>query len=92
MHTLESSCSIIYLTFILVFTLTPGPSARDSGRWPLTEYTRTVKLQHLEPLEVLENTGYIAGSGGADSVIWMLRDAVGLQVDGRVEGCYWPWC
>ena len=26
------------------------------------------------------------GSGVADIVIWVLRDAVGLQVDGRVEG------
>ena len=38
-------------------TIAPGPSSRDSGRWPLTEFTRTHKVQRLEPLEVLEGTG-----------------------------------
>ena len=50
-------CNFGSLTFTPVSTLTPGPSTRDSGRWPLTEYTRTFKIQRLESLEVLEGTG-----------------------------------
>ena len=81
----------IRVTCIPVSTLTPGPSTRDSGRWPLTEYTRTSKIQRLESLEVLEGTGQIAGSSGADIAPWVLRDAVGLQVDGRARARVKVW-
>ena len=83
-ESLVSSFSSIHVTCIPVSTLTPGPSTRDSGRWPLTEYTRTAEIQRLESLEVLEGTGQIAGSSGADIAPWVLRDAVGLQVGGVV--------
>ena len=36
-----------------------------------TEYRRTSKIQRLESLELLEGTGYIVGSGGADIVTWL---------------------